>query len=72
MPRARAETLDVLGRTWWYPRAHGCAAFTFAELCVEPLGPPDYLAISKAYQTVFISGVPKLKASQRNETKRSS
>jgi cell division protein ZapE len=69
--QGRAETLDVLGRTLVVPKAaRGCAAFTFAELCVGPLGPPDYLAISKAYRTVFISGVPKLKAAQRNETKR--
>lgn len=69
--QGRPETLEVLGRTLTVPKAaHGCAAFTFAELCVEPLGPPDYLAISKAYSTVFVSGLPRLKASQRNETKR--
>ena len=39
-------------------------------MCGEPLGPPDYLAIAAAYRTIFLSGVPKLKASQRNETKR--
>lgn len=65
------ETLAVLGRTLTVPKAsHGCAAFTFAELCGAPLGPPDYLAISKAYRTVFISGIPQLKSHQRNETKR--
>ena len=66
-----SETLEVLGRKRVVPKvAHGCAAFTFFELCGEPLGPPDYLAIAKAYRTVFISGVPKLKAHQRNEVKR--
>jgi len=65
------ETLEVLGRKLIVPKAsHGCAAFTFAELCGEALGPPDYLAISKTYRTVFVSGVPRLKAAQRNETKR--
>jgi cell division protein ZapE len=66
-----SETLEVLGRKRVVPKvAHGCAAFTFFELCGEALGPPDYLAIAKHYSTVFMSGMPKLKASQRNETKR--
>jgi cell division protein ZapE len=66
-----SETLEILGRKRVVPKvAHSCAAFTFFELCGEALGPPDYLAIAKAYRTVFISGVPKLKASRRNEVKR--
>jgi cell division protein ZapE len=67
----QAEVLEVLGRKRHVPKAaHGCASFTFFELCSEALGPADYLAISAAYQTVFMSGVPRLKAHQRNETKR--
>jgi cell division protein ZapE len=66
-----AETIEVLGRKLTVPKAaHGCASFTFYELCGEALGPADYLAIAKAYGTVFISGVPRLKAAQRNECKR--
>jgi cell division protein ZapE len=66
-----AEVLEVLGRKRHVPKAaHACASFTFFELCAEALGPPDYLAISAAYRTVFLSGVPKLKVHQRNETKR--
>jgi cell division protein ZapE len=67
----RTDVLEVLGRKLTVPKvARNCASFTFFELCGEPLGPADYLAISSAYRTVFISGVPKLKAHQRNETKR--
>jgi cell division protein ZapE len=66
-----SHTVEVLGRKLIVPKAaHSCAAFTFAELCGAALGPPDYLAIAGAYKTVFVSGVSKLKASQRNETKR--
>jgi cell division protein ZapE len=66
-----SETLEVLGRKRVVPKvAHACASFTFFELCGEALGPPDYLAIAKTYRTIFISGMPKLKAHQRNETKR--
>ncbi len=67
----RIDVLEVLGRKLTVPKvARNCASFTFFELCGEPLGPADYLAISSAYRTVFISGIPKLKAHQRNETKR--
>jgi cell division protein ZapE len=67
----QAESLDVLGRKLTVLKAaHGCASFTFYELCGEALGPADYLAIASAYRTVFISGVPRLKAAQRNECKR--
>jgi cell division protein ZapE len=67
----RIDVLEVLGRKLTVPKvARNCASFTFFELCGEPLGPADYLAISSAYSTVFISGIPKLKAHQRNETKR--
>jgi cell division protein ZapE len=67
----RAETIEVLGRKLTVPKAaHGCASFTFYELCGEALGTADYLAIAKTYRTVFISGVPRLKVAQRNECKR--
>jgi cell division protein ZapE len=69
--QGRAEKIELLGRTLTVPKAaHACASFTFFELCGEALGSPDYLAIAKTYHTVFISGVPKLKSHQRNETKR--
>ena len=67
----QVDVLEVLGRKRTVPKAaHACASFTFFELCGEALGPPDYLAIAKHYRTVFISGVTKLKAHQRNEAKR--
>jgi len=67
----QAEVLEVLGRKRHVPKAaHGCASFTFFELCGEALGPADYLAIAATYGTVFMSGVPRLKLHQRNETKR--
>lgn len=63
--------LSVVGRTLKVPEAaHGCARFSFADLCEAPLGPADYLAIAHAYRTVFITGIPALKKTQRNEAKR--
>lgn len=63
--------LTVLGRTLHVPEAaHGCARFSFKELCEAPLGPADYLALAENFQTIFVTGIPALKTSQRNEAKR--
>jgi cell division protein ZapE len=66
-----SQELDVLGRKLIVPRAaHSCARFTFAELCEQPLGAVDYLAIARNFRTVFIDQLRVLKASERNEAKR--
>jgi cell division protein ZapE len=63
--------LAVLGRTLHVPRvAHGCARFSFTELCEKPLGPADYLAIAAAFRTVFVDGIPVMTALDRNAVKR--
>lgn len=63
--------LEFLGRKLRVPHvAHGCARFEFSDLCENALAAPDYLAIAKNFQTVFINHIPIFKASQRNETKR--
>ena len=54
-------TLDVQGRKLHVPRqAMGVARFTFEELCTQPLGAADYLAIARHYHTVLIDHVPKM------------
>jgi cell division protein ZapE len=64
-------TLDVLGRHLIVPQAaHGCARFTFAELCQQPLGPADYLALTQNFRTVFLEHIPALKPAERNAAKR--
>jgi len=63
--------IDVLGRRLSFARAAGgMVRSTFRELCVEPLGPQDYLAIAERFPTVFLEGVPKLSADKRNEARR--
>ena len=63
--------LTATGRKVIVPQtAKGVARFTFAELCENPLGAPDYLAIAKAYHTVILSGIPMLPPARRNESKR--
>ena len=51
--------------------AHGCARFSFAELCEKPLGPPDYLALAQHFRTVFLSSTSRRSnPDRRNEAKR--
>jgi cell division protein ZapE len=67
----RHMELDVLGRKLHVPcAAHGCASFSFEDLCIDPLGPADYLAIARNFRTVFVHVIPIFKTHQRNELKR--
>lgn len=50
--------------------AMGCVSFDFAELCNQPLGSEDYLAIAREFEVIFIRNIPKLSPEKRNETKR--
>jgi cell division protein ZapE len=69
--KGEPSDIPVLGRNLHVPEsAHGCARFTFADLCEAPLGPPDYLALTSHFQTLFLERIPALKTSQRNEAKR--
>jgi len=66
-----AAGIDVLGRKLHVPEAaHGCARFSFADLCEKPLGPPDYLALAHNFRTVFVEHIPALNPERRNEAKR--
>jgi len=64
-------TLEVLGRKEHWPRAAGgLLRANFVSLCVEALGPQDYLAIAERFHTVFVEAVPKITPDRRNEAKR--
>ncbi len=59
------------GRSLHVPQAaKGVARFSFAELCGQPLGAADYLAIAGVYHTLILSGIPQMGPEQRNEAKR--
>jgi cell division protein ZapE len=69
--RPSPAALTVLGRSLHVPRAaKGVARFSFDDLCVRPLGAPDYLAIAQAFHTVMIDRIPQLSPAARNEARR--
>ncbi|HEY2480771.1 MAG TPA: cell division protein ZapE, partial [Caulobacteraceae bacterium] len=64
-------TLEVLGRAKHWPRAGGgLLRAHFASLCVQALGPADYIAIAERFHTVFIEALPRLAPSQRDAARR--
>ena len=67
-----SEELRVsAGRTLTVPKAlKGVAVFSFARLCRDARGAPDYLAIARKYHTVILVGIPKLGPENRNEAAR--
>jgi cell division protein ZapE len=65
------ETIEVLGRKLWFPRAEGgLLRSSFASLCVQALGPQDYLAVARQFHTVFLEDVPRLTPDKRSEARR--
>lgn len=63
--------LPVNGRKVTLPRAHnGVARATFWDLCGQPLGPADYLAIAQTIRVLMIDTIPYLSATNYNEAKR--
>jgi cell division protein ZapE len=69
--RPTPRTLSVYGHPVTVPaQAMGVARLSFAELCGQPYGASDYLALARAYHTLIVDGIPKLGPDQRNEARR--
>jgi cell division protein ZapE len=64
-------TLDVKGRKLKVPRAAmGLARFTFAELCEEPLGTLDFLALAHKFHTIFLDAIPVMAPARKDVARR--
>ena len=64
-------TLEVMGRKVPVPAsAKGVARFRFADLCEQPLGPTDFIAIANAFHTVVLADIPRLAPERRDTVKR--
>ncbi len=63
--------LRVKGREVVLPMWHdGVARASFHDLCGQPLGPADYLAIADRVRVLLLEGIPCLSRSNFNEAKR--
>lgn len=68
---AEPLTLHVLGRDVVIPAfRNGVARASFFDLCGQPLGPADYLAIAAAVKVLVLEDIPELSRSNFNEAKR--
>jgi cell division protein ZapE len=63
--------LAVNGRFAELPRfANGIARASFWDLCAQPLGPADFLAIAGAVRVLILEDIPQLSSTNYNEAKR--
>lgn len=69
--QAHPLRLHVKGREVVLPKVHaGVARASFWDLCGNPLGPADYLAVAAAVRVLILEGVPRLSSENYNEAKR--
>jgi len=63
--------IEIKGRKLTVPLASmGVARFTFAELCEQPLGTLDYLALARKFHTVVLDDIPVLAPARRDVARR--
>jgi cell division protein ZapE len=64
-------SLEILGRKIDYRRAaDGVIWFDFAQICDGPRSQDDYIELSREYQTVLISNVPRFDTTLENQARR--
>ena len=67
----RPASLRIMGHNLVIPRAaEGVARFSFPDLCGQPLGPGDYLALATHYPTLVLDRIPRLKPDNYDEARR--
>ena len=63
--------LTVKARTVELPAfANGVARARFYDLCGQPLGPADYLAVAEAVRVLILEDIPRLSSENYNQAKR--
>ena len=70
--QSKSEVIPVaMGRSIQVNKSNNnCGWFTFNELCKQPLGAADYLAIANRYKIVIVENVPQLDGQVYNEARR--
>ncbi len=65
------RVLEVMGRRLSIRlAADDVARFSFSELCAQPLGPGDYLALATHFSTLVLDDIPKLEAGEFDAARR--
>ena len=63
--------LKIKGRTVTLPAfSGGVGRATFYDLCGQPLGPADYLAIADAVRVLIVEDIPRLSSENYNQARR--
>lgn len=63
--------LEINGRTLnARQRSDGIIWFNFEEICDQPTSTSDYIEIARAFNTVLLSGVPRMNESNADATRR--
>ncbi|ARJ68768.1 cell division protein ZapE [Paracoccus contaminans] len=64
------RVLAVGGRQLGIPAAGRVGRSSFADLCGQPLGPADYLAIADAFDTLILDAIPRLGPQNHDQARR--
>ena len=65
------KELNVNGRMITIKKAaEGVGLTSFHDMCAQPLGAGDYLALADAFHTFILDGIPKLGPNNRDQSKR--
>ena len=66
----KSETLEIKGRQIEVPSTGGVARKSFDDLCGQPLGPADYLALAERYHTLILDDIPRMGEALKSEARR--
>jgi cell division protein ZapE len=65
------DYVSVQGRRILVPAAaHQVARFMFDDLCGQPLGPSDYMAIAGQFSTVILNDIPAMNEDNKDKARR--
>jgi len=66
----QTDILEIKGRRIEVSSAGGVARKSFDDLCGQPLGPADYLALAERYHTLILDDIPRMGEDLKSEARR--
>jgi predicted ATPase len=70
VPPSRPSSLSVYGHVLQVPcqvTGRRTARFSFHSLCGLAYGPADYIELARIYHVIFITDIPKMDLTHKNE-----